>query len=229
MESILKVKHLRVELEGEIILEDISFEVRQRETLVILGPNGAGKTVLLKALLGLLPHQGEVSWREGVTIAYVPQRVPLIKDVPMTVEEFFELKGVPRKRTEVVLKEVGIENQAFLKKPIGIISSGQFQRVLIAWALVNNPDILLFDEPTAGIDIGGEETVYSLLQRAKRERGLTILLVTHDLTAVYSQATNVLCMNKKMFCYGPPRDSLTPKHLQEMFGEKIKYFLHTHE
>jgi zinc transport system ATP-binding protein len=229
MESILKVEHLRVDLEGTTVLEDISFEVKKGETLVILGPNGAGKTVLLKALLGLLPYHGEVIWRKGATIAYVPQRVPFVKDMPMTVEEFFELKGVSQQRTAKVLEQVGIEDLSFQKKQIGIISSGQFQRVLIAWALVNNPGVLLFDEPTAGIDIGGEETVYSLLQRAQRERGLTILLVTHDLTAVYSQATNVLCLNKKMFCYGPPRDILTPKKMQDIFGGEIKYFLHAHE
>jgi zinc transport system ATP-binding protein len=95
--------------------------------------------------------------------------------------------------------------------------------------LVDNPDVLLFDEPTAGIDIGGEETVYNLIQRTQKERGLTILLVTHDLTTVFNQATNVLCLNKNRFCYGTPKEILTPENLQGVFGGKIKYFMHNHE
>lgn len=229
MEKILQVKRLHVELGGENIIQDLSFEVQDREILVVLGPNGAGKTVLLKALLGLLPYQGEVLWRRGVRVGYVPQRVAFNKDIPITIEEFFGLKGASREKTANVLRQVGIEDEAFLRKQIGIISSGQFQRVLIAWALLNNPDVLLFDEPTAGIDVGGEETIYSLLERIQKERGLTILLVTHDLTAVYQRATHVLCLRKTIFCYGPPKEILTPQKLQEIFGGEMKYYLHTHE
>lgn len=229
MDSILKVKHFYVTFGLETVIHDISFEVKERETLVILGPNGAGKTVLLKALLGLLPYRGEVIWRKGVKIGYVPQRVPFEKDLPLTIEEFFGLKGISREKTAQVLNQVGIEDETFLKKQIGIISSGQFQRVLIAWALVDNPNVLLFDEPTAGIDIGGEETVYNLIQRTQKERELTIFLVTHDLTTVFNQATNVLCLNKNRFCYGTPKEILTPENLEDVFGGKIKYFLHTHE
>ncbi|HEX5037844.1 MAG TPA: metal ABC transporter ATP-binding protein [bacterium] len=228
MGKILTVKNLSVSLDGEPILEGIDFSVDRGQTLVILGPNGAGKTILLKALAGLLPHRGEVTWSEDVVIGYVPQRVPLDKDLPVTVQEFFGLKRIGPAEAAKVLQQVGIEDPSFLKREIGKISSGQFQRVLIAWALAGDPNALLFDEPMAGIDVGGEETVYELLQKVQKERRLTVLLVTHELTAVYRQATNILCLNKKMICFGPPTEILTPANLQEVFGKGTKYFLHDH-
>jgi zinc transport system ATP-binding protein len=109
---------------------------------------------------------------------------------------------------------------------MGDLSSGQFQRILIAWALISNPQVLLFDEPTTGIDFHGEETVYALLARLKKERNLTILLVTHDLSVVYKFSTDVLCLNKHMVCQGPPRKALTPQSLRELFGEEVKFYQH---
>lgn len=225
---ILIVKDLSVKIDGEKILRHLNFQVEERETLVILGPNGAGKTMLLKVLLGLLPFRGEVIWKTGVRKGYVPQRVPYHKQTPINVEEFFSLKHVSRPKTLELLAQVGITENSFLRRRIGEISSGQFQRVLIAWALAGNPNVLLFDEPTAGIDVGGEETIYSLLQRIQVERNLAIILVTHELTTVYQQADNVLCLNKKLICHGPPQTILTPKNLQKVFGEKTQYFQHHH-
>jgi zinc transport system ATP-binding protein len=229
MEKILEVKDLSVDLEGENILQEIHFEIEQGQTFVILGPNGAGKTILLRTLLGLLPYRGQVLWKKDVRIGYVPQRVSISKEMPLTVKDFLGLKGISRDEAALSLLQVGLPDPAFLNKRIGKISSGQFQRILIAWALAGNPDVLLFDEPTAGIDIGGEETVYGLLQKIQKEKGLTIVLVTHDLSIVYRQATHVLCLNKRMICYGPPKSILTVENLQETYGGGIKYFTHDHE
>ncbi len=223
---ILKVDNLKVELDGEKIIENLTFEVKEGETLVILGPNGAGKTVLLRTLLGLIPHQGKIQWKPGIKIGYVPQRLPLIKDIPLSVEEFFKLKKSSKKETLELLDSVGIRVVNVLKRGIGDFSSGQFQRILIAWGLVSNPQVLLFDEPMSGIDIGGEETIYNLLEKLKKERNLTVLLVTHDLSVVYQRATNVLCLNKKTLCYGPPKEILTPQNLSQLFGGKMKFYQH---
>jgi len=223
--SILKVKNLDVKLDSEEIIKDLSFKVKEGEVLTILGPNGAGKTVLLKTLLGIFPYRGEISWKPGVKIGYVPQRLPFIKNIPMSVEEFFKLKGAPRKEIKEILNSIGFK-ETFLNKSIGELSSGQFQRVLIAWALVKNPEVLLFDEPTTGIDIGGEETIYTLLTKLKEKRNLTILLVTHDLSVVYKFSNFVICLNKCPVCRGAPKEVLTPEILQKLYGQEIKFYQH---
>lgn len=227
--KLLSVSNLRLELGGQVLFEDLSFELAERETLVVLGPNGAGKTVLLKTLLGLIQGQGQISWSAGVKIGYVPQRIPLNKDLPVTVKDFFELKGINPEKAGKALQGVGVEAADFLERQLGLLSSGQFQRVLIAWALAGDPDVLLFDEPLAGIDVGGEETIYTLLRRTQKERKLAVVLVTHDLSTVYSLASNVLCINGKIFCYGPPRQVLTPRLLQDVYGSEMKFVRHAHD
>jgi zinc transport system ATP-binding protein len=241
---ILKVKNLNVELEGEKIIENLAFEVKKGDVLTILGPNGAGKTILLKTLLGLLPYRGEIHWMPGIKIGYVPQRLPFIKETPMSVGEFFELKGASKKeirtrpglvgqnpvsslRSEIeeTLNSVGFEEN-FLNKNIGELSSGQFQRILIAWALIGSPDVLLFDEPTTGVDIGGEETIYGLLAKLNKERNLTILLVTHDLSVVYKFSDYVICLNKCPICQGSPKEVLIPGTLRKLYGEEVKFYEH---
>ena len=221
---ILKVKNLNVRLEKEEIIKDLSFEIKQGDVLTVLGPNGAGKTVLLRTLLGILPYKGEIKWEKEVKIGYVPQRLPFIKETPMSVEEFFELKRASRKEIREILNSVGFGSA--LNKKIGELSSGQFQRILVAWALVGNPDVLLFDEPTTGIDIGGEETIYTLLVKLKEKRNLTILLVTHDLSVVFKLSDFVICLNKCPICQGVPKEILTPEILYKLYGEEVKFYEH---
>jgi len=222
---ILKVKNLNVRLKKEEIIKDLSFEVKEGDVLTILGPNGAGKTVLLKTLLGFLPYQGEIHWKPGIKIGYVPQRLPFIKDTPLNIKEFFKLKGTKEKEIKENLSSVGL-NKEFLNKKIGNLSSGQFQRVLIAWSLSLNPQVLLFDEPTTGIDIGGEETIYGLLEKLKKDKDLTILLVTHDLSVVYKFSNYVICLNKCPICQGFPKEILTTETLQKLYGEEVKFYEH---
>ena len=224
---ILKVKNLSVQLGGEKILENVSFEVKEGEVLTLLGPNGAGKTVLLKTLLGIFPYKGEIIWKKGIKIGYVPQRLAFIKNVPMTVEEFFKLKDVSKKETENILKKIGLSE--VLEKEVGKLSSGQFQRILIGWALSKDPQVLLFDEPMTGIDIKGEESIYSLLGKLKKERNLTLLLVTHDLSVVYKFSDYVICLNRYPICQGKPREILTPEGLEKLYGQEVKFYQHTHQ
>jgi zinc transport system ATP-binding protein len=227
-EPILQVSALKVTLEDQVVLTDLSFGVRQGEVLTILGPNGAGKTVLLRALLGVVPYSGVVAWKKGVRIGYVPQRLPYIKNIPLSVAEFFALRRTGGPQVDKMLQAVGLGAELG-EKPIGDFSSGQFQRILIAWALAKEPDVLLFDEPTAGIDIGGEETVYGLLTQLQRERNLTMLIVTHDLAVVHRLSSMVLCLNRRPVCMGPPLSTLTPENLQRLYGTEVKFYEHQHE
>ncbi len=228
-DTILEVRNLNIEFDGEKIIDDLSFDVKKGETFIILGPNGAGKTVLLKALLGLIPYQGEINWQSSGRIGYAPQRLPLIKDIPLSVEEFFDFKKISGKERAEILKEVGIDDASVFKKRLGWLSSGQFQRILIAWALLGDCRVLLFDEPTAGVDIGGEETIYNLLHKIKKEKGLTVFLVSHDLNVVYKHATNVLCLNKQKICWGSPKEELTTENLARLFGGGVKFYPHEHK
>ena len=229
MEPILKVENLQVDLDGRTIIQNLTFDLQERETLVILGPNGAGKTVLLRALLSLVPHKGTIAWSGGLKIGYVPQRVVVQKNLPVTVEDFFQLQKVARDAAPAALELVGIKDTAFLAKRLGLLSSGQLQRTLIASALARRPDVLLFDEPMSGVDMGGEETVHNVLLRTQQERNLTVVLVTHDLSVVYGDATHVLCINKQPYCYGAPKDVLTLSNLQKLYGDSVKVFPHSHE
>jgi zinc transport system ATP-binding protein len=225
---ILRVENLNVRLNGEDVLIDLSFDVYDGEVLAILGPNGAGKTTLLKALLGIVPYKGIIKWREGVKIGYVPQRLPFIKDVPLTVKEFFQLENASENKAKEILGNIGLGEEIFRKK-VGDLSSGQFQRILIGWALASDPNVLLFDEPLAGIDVGGQESVYSFLERLKEERNLTILFVTHELSIIHRLATKVLCLNKRMVCSGVPEEKLTQEIISNLYSGHVKFYSHKHK
>jgi zinc transport system ATP-binding protein len=225
-ENILEVKNLSVSFGNDKIIDNLSFNLRDKENLVLIGPNGAGKSVLLKALLGITPFTGEIKWKENVKIGYVPQKFLPEKNIPVSIEEFFRFKKVDINKIKEALKRVGINDPATLKKRIGVISFGQLQRILIAWALIDLPDVLLFDEPFAGIDIEGEETIYNLLEQIEKELNLTIILITHDLNVVYKFADTVLCINKKMVCYGPPPEALTAESLGRLYKGGIRFHEH---
>ena len=229
---ILEVKNLHAHAGDAPLLTEVSFSVGRGETVLVIGPNGAGKTTLFRALIGAVPFKGEVVWTRGTKIGYVPQKIDLERDLPITVEEFFKLKTggketVDQKTIREALLAVRLPD-AYAKKSISILSSGEFQRVLIAWAIVGHPDVLLFDEPTASIDIAGQETIYELLHELQDAHGLTLILISHDLSIVYRYATQVLCLNRRQICYGAPREVLTPKELASLYGEGRTFYHHLH-
>lgn len=227
--AILSVKNLNVKINGIKILEDINFEVEQGDVLAIIGPNGAGKTMLLKSLLGLIPYKGDITWQKNLKIGYVPQRMDIETEIPLTVEEFLKLRGnaVSNQKIETVLKSVQL-NKTILKSGFGEISVGQRQRILIAWAMLNNPDVLLFDEPTADIDIAGQESIYKMLYDLQKDFKLSIILVSHDLNIVYRYAEKVLCLNRKKLCIGTPKETLNTEHLKQLYGLEKAFYIHDH-
>jgi len=227
-DTILEVKNLTVELDREKIICNLSFKVKEGDTITILGPNGAGKTVLLKTLLGIFPYRGEIKWKEGIKVGYVPQRLPFIKTLPMSVKEFFKLKEEREKEIKKILNSIGFSDD-FLNKKIANLSSGQFQRILVGFALLKNPEVLLFDEPMSGIDISGQESIYKLLERLKKEKNLTILLVTHDLSVVFKFSNYVICLNKCPICQGSPKEILTLENLQKLYGQELRFYQHYHQ
>lgn len=231
---ILDVRDLSVAFNNEEVLKDISFSVGEGDVLAIIGPNGAGKTVLFRALIDLIPFSGEIKWREDVKIGYVPQKLMEKAELPLTVKEFFILKSKNLffKDEQLVesisheLKSVGLEPE-ILNQQLANLSRGQFQRVLIAWAILRHPNVLLFDEPTAGIDVAGEGSIYNLLHKLQNERGMTVLIISHDLNIVYRYADKVLCLNKENLCFGEPRKALTSEQIERLYGESAFYH-HVH-
>ncbi|MBI5810172.1 MAG: metal ABC transporter ATP-binding protein [Deltaproteobacteria bacterium] len=228
--KILDVKDLNIVINGASVLENINFEVRRAEVLAVIGPNGAGKTVLLKALLGLIPYTGSIVWSPGVKRGYVPQRMDIETDVPLTVREFFRLRGgvVADAKIKEALGYVQLDPNV-LDRGLGEISVGQRQRILVAWAVLGSPDVLLFDEPTADIDIAGQESIYNMLYNLQKDMGLTIILVSHDLNIVFRHAHTVICLNRKSLCMGVPKQVLTTEQLFALYGGEGALFEHKHD
>lgn len=228
--NILNVRDLSVSFGKEEALKDISFSVSEGDFLAIIGPNGAGKTVLFRALMDLIFYDGEIKWRPNVKIGYVPQKLMEHAELPLTVKEFFILKSKnlffkdKQIANSIVheLKSVNIDVNILNRQLINL-SRGELQRVLISWAILGHPQVLLFDEPTAGIDIAGEESVYNMLHKLQDERGITILMISHDLNIVYRYANNVLCLNKERLCYGEPRQALSGEQIKRLYGESAFY------
>lgn len=198
--DILKVSGLKVEFDNHVILDGISFEIKRDDTLAIIGPNGAGKTVLFRCLLGLILFEGKIEWAPDAKIGYVPQKLSVPADIPLTVNEFLKFKEGDDKKIGEVLAKVGFKARAehehhdvrVLNTKLGSLSGGELQRILMAYALLGDPNVLLLDEPTAGVDIVGEQTFYALFEELKRDVDLTIIFITHDREVVEKYADGTL-------------------------------------
>ena len=230
-ETLIKVENLTVSISKENVLENINFEIKKNDFFTILGPNGAGKSTLLKAIIGLIPYKGKISIKKDTKLSFLPERLSRkkFKELPLTIKDFFNFQKISEQEILHILEEVQIKNpKEFLSKNPGNLSSGEFQRMLIAWSIVKKPDILLFDEPMTGIDIGAKQTIYSLFEKFKKEWDLTIVMITHDLNVVYASSNKVLCLYKKNTCFGKPEEILTPQKLQELYKTPIKFYKHSH-
>lgn len=230
-QQILSAEHISVTRTGTEIVQDISLQLNKGEVLAIIGPNGAGKTTLMKALLGLLPSEGIINWDKSVRIGYVPQKVSISRSFPLTVQELFALKqkGVylshdKTKDPYTLFARVGIIK--LLDKRLSDLSGGELQRVLIAFALVGDTNVLCLDEPSAGIDVGGGKTMYGLLRELSAEEERTIILISHDIDVVFKYADQVLCIDKRMICKGKPASVLTAETLERMYGGHTSVFTH---
>lgn len=229
METALEVKDLTVRFGETAVLDRVSFALPRGGALVVIGPNGSGKTVLFKALIGAIPFEGTVRWAEGTRIGYVPQKLDIERDLPVTGLDFLHARaavtGAAPDEIAQALEVVRV-TPAVAREPIGALSGGQFQRLLMAAALVGRPTVLLLDEPTAGVDEPGQETLYETIERLRKERGLTALLISHDLTIVFRYASEVLCLAHEQKCFGPPKTVLTPALLEELYGSPMGYHIH---
>lgn len=241
------IRNIRVTLGGRTILNGINADLARGQITALIGLNGSGKTTLLRTLIRECPYQGEVRYFCGHDhtrhrpeyIGYVPQRLSIDARLPLTVREFFALAlqrrplflGVSTsvvKQAESLLTRVGAGH--LLNRPVAKLSGGEMQRVLLSLALEPKPELLLLDEPAAGIDFADQKPFYDLLAEINRERKVTILMVSHDLSIVSDHVHHVLCLqNGKIECEGPPESVLTPAVISRIFGEGKQLYGHVHD
>lgn len=217
---ILRVSNLNIEISNQKIIENLSFGIKQGITLAIVGPNGAGKTTLFRALLNLVPYSGKIEWNGKVKIGYVPQ-VLSVRDIPISVKEFLSLKSESESDINSVLASVGLDSGAVVGKSMSVLSGGQLRRVLIAWAIVDKPDVLLFDEPTSGVDLDSEEAIYGMLRTLTAKNKITLLLISHDLHIVREYSDYALALNKCMVFFGESKEVMNPATQKLIYGEPI--------
>ncbi|MDO8512074.1 MAG: metal ABC transporter ATP-binding protein [bacterium] len=249
-EPIIKVQKLNFQYLGEQVLRNLSFSIDAGEYLGIIGPNGGGKTTLVKILLGLLkPTSGQVvmfdqtleNFHDFNRLGYVPQRISHTDSgFPATVNEivfsgrtadkhpFYRVTAEDKRVVEEVMKVTEINS--YRHRLIGNLSGGERQRVFIARALASDPEILILDEPTVGVDAMAQKQFYSFLKVLNKTRGITILFITHDLEMIAREATKVLCLNHNLVCYGDPSAALDDKVLLDMYQTDMKHVHdHSHE
>lgn len=209
---------LSIRLDGQEVLSRVTLRLSPGEIVTILGPNGSGKSTLLRALLGILPPSGgTVTRRPGLVIGYVPQKLAVDRTLPMTVRRFLSLpRRVPDADATAALARVGLPEVA--AKQMADLSGGQFQRVLLARALLARPDILILDEPTQGLDQPGEAAFYRLIEEVRRETGVAVLMVSHDLHVVMAASDRVICLNGHICCEGTPRVVSNAPEYRALFG-----------
>jgi zinc transport system ATP-binding protein len=230
--ALLVAEHLAYRVAGREILHDINFEVSANSIVTLIGPNGAGKTTLLKLLLGLMPlQQGRVKRKSGLRIGYVPQRVSIDETLPLRVREFLQLAArYPAVELRTVLDEVAAGQ--VLDTQIQKISGGELQRVLLARALLKQPELLVLDEPAQGVDVMGQQSMYKLIADIRDTHGCAVLMVSHDLHLVMAATDNVICLNTHVCCTGHPQDvSAHPEYLKIFGGtlEGLAVYAHHHD
>jgi len=226
----LVVDGLTVRFGKRTVLEDVSFTVPAGGTLAVIGPNGAGKTVLFKALIDAVPYEGQIRWPPGTRIGYVPQKLDIERDLPITGWDVLRAKAtLTGSAPSDVTSVTGLVNLSpeVVAQPVSTLSGGQFQRLLLGFALLGHPSVLLFDEPTAGVDEPGEEGLYDMIARLQDATGLTLLFISHELALVYHRADRVLCLSRGRRPYlGSPIEALTPERLQVMYGTPLRFHDH---
>ncbi|SEM94680.1 zinc transport system ATP-binding protein [Pseudorhodobacter antarcticus] len=216
--TLLAAQNLSVRLGGTDILSGITLALEPGEIVTIVGPNGSGKSTLLRALLGLIsPAKGTVTRAKSLSIGYVPQRLHIDRPMPMTARRFLSL---PKRCTDAqamdALTRCGVADAG--PRQLADLSGGQLQRVLLARALLNQPDLLILDEPTQGLDQPGEAAFYTLIAEVRRDTGAAVLLVSHDLHVVMAASDRVICLNGHICCEGAPDVVREAPEYRALFG-----------
>lgn len=231
--SLLNVDNITVLLQGRQVLHDVSMSVDAGEIVTIVGPNGSGKSTLIKAIVGALkPTTGKISRAPNCRLGYVPQKLHIDMNLPLSVERFLSL---PRKTTaalkQAALRRVGLTGLE--QRQVAKLSGGQFQRVLLARAILENPNLLILDEATQGLDQKGAADFYKLIDELRTDLGCAILMVSHELHVVMSASDRVICLNGHVCCHGTPDIVADAPEYRALFGSgthgALALYRHDHD
>jgi len=216
--TLIETRGLSLRYGGALVLRDVNFTLSQGEIVTIVGPNGSGKSSLLRALIGALkPASGTVTRKPALKIGYVPQKLQIDGTLPLTVQRFLSLPvRQPHGLTTAALAQAGVAELAH--RQMTDLSGGQFQRVLLARALLGTPDVLILDEPTQGLDQPGAAAFYRQIEEVRQRTGVAILMVSHDLHVVMATSDRVLCLNGHVCCEGTPEVVADAPEYRALFG-----------
>lgn len=231
-EALIRLTGVGVTYAGEAVLDGVDLTVAPGQIVTLIGPNGAGKTTLVRSVLGLLtPHRGTVWRRPRLRVGYMPQKIQVDATLPLSVLRFLRLvPGVDRVKALSALGEVGAEH--VIDSPVQTVSGGEMQRVLLARALLRQPQLLVLDEPVQGVDVAGQAELYKLITRLRDRLGCGVLMVSHDLHLVMSATDQVVCLNRHVCCSGHPEQVSGDPAFVELFGQhapNLAVYHHHHD
>jgi len=230
---LVRLSGVGVERAGRWLVRGVDMEIRPGEIVTLIGPNGSGKSTTAKTAIGVLkPQEGTVARKMGLKVGYVPQKLSIDWTLPLTVERLMRLTGTPAASDVAeALEATGVAHLA--NAEVQALSGGEFQRALLARAMVRKPDLLVLDEPVQGVDFSGEVALYDLIRRIRDRTGCGILLISHDLHVVMADTDTVICLNGHVCCRGTPQNVVASPEYLKLFGaraaETLAFYRHRHD
>lgn len=218
--TLIKAHGITHHFKGRRVLDDVSLTLNADDFITIIGPNGAGKSTLLKTLMGLIdPDKGYIERKSNLRLGYIPQKLSIEPSLPISVERLIKLNQPNQTEFNDVADELGIGN--LLDKSAYSLSGGEWQRVLLARALINNPEAIILDEPAQNLDLSGQVSFYKQLDQIHNKRGIAILMVSHDLHMVMASTRQVVCLYHHVCCSGVPQAVTKDPEFINLFGQDM--------
>ena len=232
-QTLIRAEGVSVIRNGRHLLKNADLQLDTGKIVTLIGPNGAGKTTLVRSVLGLTPiNEGSITRAPNLRIGYMPQKLHIESSLPLSVDRFLQLGGKARANLNDIQQLTGIEKLS--KTPMQLLSGGETQRVLLARALLRDPQLLVLDEPVQGVDVGGQAALYALINDIRKSRNCGVLLVSHDLHLVMANTDTVICLNQHICCQGHPAQVTNDPAYLALFGKsgkqaQVALYTHHHD